>query len=145
MVWTATGSRSRISPNAMTLSIAAPGRDSVRRRWSRRADVVVCPLADGDIRFDVMVVAVGARPRPRPRQPGWLGLADLRRRDGRRQIRALADMRGRPWVTVVGGGATGLQYLFELNDALRRAGARCRLRLVDGGERLLPALPVDVP
>lgn len=98
-------------------------------------------LADGAVRFDVMVVAVGARPRPRPRQPGWLGLADLRRRDGRRQIRALADMRGRPWVTVVGGGATGLQYLFELNDALRRAGARCRLRLVDGGERLLPALP----
>ncbi len=98
-------------------------------------------LAEGDIRFDVMVVAVGARPRPRPRLPGWLGLADLRQRDGRRQIQALAAMRGRPWVTVVGGGATGLQYLFELNDALRRAGARCRLQLVDGGERLLPALP----
>lgn len=98
-------------------------------------------LADGDIHFDALVVAVGARPRPRPRQPGWLGLADLRRRDGRRLIQAITDLSGRPWVTIVGGGATGLQYLFELKDALRRAGARSRLRLIDGGERLLPGLP----
>jgi len=98
-------------------------------------------LPDGDIPFDVLVVAVGARPRPRPRQRGWMGLADLRRRDGRKTVEQMAALPCRSWVTVVGGGATGLQYLFELKDALRRAGARCKLRLVDSGERLLPGLP----
>lgn len=98
-------------------------------------------LPGGDVHFDVLVVAVGARPRPRPGQSGWLGLADLKRRDGRRLVRQFSDLPARARVTIVGGGATGLQYLFELNDALRRAGGRCRLRLVDGGERLLPALP----
>lgn len=99
-------------------------------------------LPGGPETFDVMVVAVGARPRPRPGKSGWLGLADLKHRDGRQWVRALSRLPARSWVTIVGGGATGLQYLFELNDALRRAGAVCRLRLVDGGERLLPALPV---
>ena len=98
-------------------------------------------LPGGEVEFDVLVVAVGARPRPRPGKSGWLGLADLKHRDGRRLIRQLSDLPARSRVTVVGGGATGLQYLFELNDALRRAGGRCRLRLVDGGERLLPGLP----
>jgi len=113
------------------------GRDALAEA-ARRGRLT---LPDGEIPFDVLVVGVGARPRPRPRQRGWLGLADLRRRDGRKIVEEMAALPGRSTVTVVGGGATGLQYLFELKDALRRAGARCSLRLVDRGERLLPGLP----
>ena len=91
---------------------------------------------------DALVIAVGARSRPRPRLARCYGLADLRQREGRRVIEELAALPPRRRrITVVGGGATGLQYLFELRDALRRAGSDARLRLIDGGERLLPDLP----
>jgi NADH dehydrogenase len=91
---------------------------------------------------DAVVVAVGARPRPRPRLEHCYGLADLRQREGQAVIRDIAALpTRRRRVTVVGGGATGLQYLFELRDALRRAGSDARLRLIDVGERLLPELP----
>jgi len=107
-------------------------------RWSARGHV---SLASGDLKFDVLVVAVGAKARPRPSAAGFYGLGDLRRREGQRLVAQIAAGRPDAWVTVAGGGATGLQYLFELRDALRRAGARCRLRLVDAGDRLLPDQP----
>lgn len=96
-----------------------------------------------DESFDVLVVAVGMKPRPRPRQPGCVGLSDLRRTAGCRLIQRIAREAGgsRDRVTVVGGGATGLQYLFELSDALRREGAATRMSLVDPGSRLLPQQP----
>jgi NADH dehydrogenase len=104
-------------------------------------------LSHGDVdeSFDILVVAVGARPRPRPRRRGCFGLSDLRRMEGRRLVERMASMPGRAGgrIVIVGGGATGLQYLFELRDALRRAGAGAKLTLVDGGSRLLPEQPRD--
>lgn len=93
--------------------------------------------------FDVLVVAVGLKPRPRPRQPGCVGLSDLRRTAGSGLVGRIEREAGgsKDRVTVVGGGATGLQYLFELSDALRRQGAPTRLSLVDPGSRLLPRQP----
>lgn len=107
-------------------------------RWSARGGLT---LASGELPFDLLIVAVGAKTRRRPPGAGFYGLGDLRHREGRTLIGKIAASRPGAWVTVVGGGATGLQYLFELRDGLRRAGARCRLRLVDAGERLLPAQP----
>lgn len=96
------------------------------------------------LKCDALVVAVGARPRPRPRLARCYGLADLRHLEGQRLVAQIAEASSRRRrVTVVGGGATGLQYLFQLKDALRRAGSNARLRLVDGGDRLLPDQPED--
>ena len=113
------------------------GAALARAAESGRLDVAGKRLA-----CDALVVAVGARPRPRPRLTHCWGLGDLRHQEGRRIVERIAaePAHGRR-VTVVGGGATGLQYLFELKDALRRAGAEIRLRLVDGGDRLLPDQP----
>lgn len=99
------------------------------------------PIGDEDIHFDAMVVAVGARPAPRPAGAGFYGIGDLRRIEGLGLVDRICQLNSRSWVTVVGGGATGLQYLFQLRDAMRRAGARCGLRLVDAGDRLLPEQP----
>lgn len=95
--------------------------------------------------FDVLVLAMGARPRPRPVSQGCIGLADLRHVEGLRLVERLADgaSDGAGRIVVVGGGATGLQYLFELRDALRRAGSRAGLSLVDGESRLLPDQPPE--
>jgi NADH dehydrogenase len=120
--------RARLSLSPKALSrIAESGRLEV---GGRRLDC------------DALVVAVGARSRPRPRLARCYGLADLRQREGQRVIEDIAGAAvRRRRVTVVGGGATGLQYLFELRDALRRVGSKAQLRLVDGGERLLPEQP----
>ncbi len=119
-------------------------RPAMTARTARRAeDAGRLIIAGLDEPFDVLVVATGVKPRPRPRQGGCIGLADLRAREGSRIVRRMVLRAGkaRDRVTVVGGGATGLQYLFELRDALRREGARTRLALVDPGERLLPDQP----
>ncbi len=116
------------------LSLRVLQRAAARRRleWRGAAEA-----------FDALVVAVGVRPRPRPVQAGCVGLADLKRLDGRGIVERIAREHGgrQDRVTVVGGGATGLQYLFELRDALRREGAGTRLALVDPGKRLLPDQP----
>jgi len=98
-------------------------------------------IGQQSLRFDRLVIATGARSRPRPSGAGFYSVCDLRRMEGTRLIARIAQLKGQPWVTVVGGGATGLQYLFQLRDALRRAGANARLRLIDSGESLLPDLP----
>ncbi|MGD1977724.1 MAG: FAD-dependent oxidoreductase [Gammaproteobacteria bacterium] len=117
---------------------------SLSRKALARASAAGRLAGEGiDEDFDALVVAVGLRPRPRPRQARWVGLADLKGTDGRRLVRRIIEEAGgaSDRVTIVGGGATGLQYLFELRDALRREGAKTRLALVDPGRRLLPGQP----
>jgi len=45
------------------------------------------------------------------------------------------------FITIVGGGATGIQFLFEIADFLRRMRSSCRLRLIDSGEHVLRQFP----
>ncbi len=99
------------------------------------------PIGGRSFKFDRLVVATGARPVPRPAAAGFYGVGDLRRMEGMKLIERIAALKGKPWVTVVGGGATGLQYLFQLRDVLRRVGSASRLRLIDAGQRLMPDQP----
>jgi len=120
------------------------GKPSMSARALKKAAASGRLVGGGvDATFDALVVAVGTRPRPRPAQAGCVGLADLKHADGGRLVERIASGAGdrRDRVTVVGGGATGLQYLFELRDALRRVGAKTGLSLVDAGNRLLPDQP----
>lgn len=119
-------------------------RPSMTNRTLQQADDTGRLVAAGlDEPFDVLVIAVGVRSRPRPQHADCTGLAQLRQRDGRKLVRRIAAGAGsaRQRVSVVGGGATGLQYLFELRDALRREGARTPITLIDSGDRLLPDQP----
>ncbi|SDX96469.1 NAD(P)/FAD-dependent oxidoreductase [Nitrosomonas halophila] len=44
-------------------------------------------------------------------------------------------------ISVIGGGATGIQFLFEIAEYLRRQRSGHTLRLIDGGERVLRQFP----
>jgi len=101
------------------------------------------PLTDGELSFDALVIATGARPRSTPRAPGTIGEEDFKRRGGRHLVDELAaeDDETGPPLTVVGGGATGLQFLFQLKDVLQGHGARRKLRLVHLEDRPLAGLP----
>ena len=52
-----------------------------------------------------------------------------------------ASHAGHPAISVIGGGATGIQFLFEIAAFLKRQHADCPLRLIDEGERILKPFP----
>lgn len=47
------------------------------------------------------------------------------------------------FISVVGGGATGIQFLFEIDHFIRRQKIKCNLRLVNGNDRVLQQFPID--
>ena len=114
------------------------------RAWS---DAGSLRLGDARLDFDYLVVATGARPRLRADAAGGERLCydqlDLRDLEGEALVerwlsRPDAEDAG---ASVVGGGASGVQYAFELAQLLRRRGARVPVRLVDGEEQVLRGLP----
>ena len=114
------------------------------RAWRDAGSV---PLESGRLGFDYLVIATGARPRERSgasRDGGLLhDQIDLRERDGEALVeewlsRPDAETAG---ASIVGGGASGVQYAFELAELRRRRGLRTPVRLVDSEQRLLRGLP----
>ncbi|NJN48312.1 MAG: FAD-dependent oxidoreductase [Candidatus Competibacteraceae bacterium] len=109
--------------------------------WQDRQSV---PLPNGPLDFDYLVLATGAKPShaSNPDQ-GIYGLDEFCRGDG---PSILTDLVTRPTqqikhISVVGAGATGLQFLFELHHQLKKSSANCRLRLIDHAPTVLPHLP----
>ena len=48
----------------------------------------------------------------------------------------------KPFITVVGGGATGIQFLFEIAYFIQRQRIECNLRLINSNDRILQQFPV---
>lgn len=95
--------------------------------------------------FDYLLVSTGAQDAA----PGNLGeycysLGQFTQTSGSAVIhdfiRRTADAPTRA-VTVVGAGASGIQFLFELVEILRKRDAHTQIRLVDSDQRTLPELP----
>lgn len=102
-------------------------------------------LGDEIVPFDFLVLATGAAPSPSGAhaQERVLGLGRLKREGLRPHLERFLETtpsQGRA-ITLVGGGATGLQFLFDLDDRLRSMHEDCMIHLVHEGERLLPSLP----
>ncbi|WP_305046629.1 NAD(P)/FAD-dependent oxidoreductase [Geoalkalibacter sp.] len=103
----------------------------------------VLALPQGELPFDYLVIATGTRTPPLPRGESSLSREDLLAGEGREKI---LDMRRRmsgrvPEITVVGAGATGLQFLFELHATAVAEGWPVNLHLVDLSPRLLSGHP----
>jgi NADH dehydrogenase len=112
-------------------------------RWDRDRQL---RLGRARLEFDYLVIATGARPRLRAPAAGARGrLYDqlaLREREGRDLVaRLLREDDAHTRATVAGGGASGVQFAFELAELLRGRGSRARVRLIDAGRRLLEGLP----
>lgn len=109
------------------------------KRWQQRRTLL---LEKEEIPFDYLILATGAN-SPAPEQSDrLLTLNDFCLNHGQPLIRELRARGGKGEVTVVGAGATGIQFLFELSAYLRQGnGKGLRLRLVNFESRMLAQLP----
>lgn len=95
-------------------------------------------LAVGDdfVEFDYLLVATGAGTPPIERGEMTFDLRDFTATDGASLLQQVPTG-GKPFLTVVGGGATGIQFLFEIAHFVRTHGLPFRIRLVDGEDTVL--------
>lgn len=145
-------------PNTEVLMARATRVDSGRKRLV---------LVDGEIRYDYLVVAAGmtnsyfGHDEWEVHAPGLKSLEEaleIRRRVLSAYEHAEKEpkaKRRRPWLTfvVIGGGPTGVELAGALAEIAQRTMARnfrnfdpkrAKVILVEGGPRLLPAMPEDI-
>lgn len=96
------------------------------------------------IPFDYVILATGAAPITAAGQAErLLGVGDFCVNRGQVLVEKLCAERGGPaWISVIGGGATGIQFLFELSGYARRRALRpVHLRLVNYESQVLGQFP----
>ncbi len=109
------------------------------KRWQQQKKI---SLNDEELPFDWLIVSTGATSLFSPRGRQVYGLEHLIAGRGQALLelwrtRAEADQLV---LSFVGGGATGLQILFELNTLLRQQNIDAGLRLIDMNNRTVPFL-----
>ena len=113
------------------------------KRWQQQKKI---PLDEGELGFDWLIVSTGAAAVVPPRGHHVYGLEHLMAGRG---PALLDEWRTRAAtqrldISFVGGGATGLQILFELKALLRRQKIDAGLRLIDMNKHTLPLMPEGV-
>jgi NADH dehydrogenase len=88
------------------------------------------------IEFDYLIWATGTGSNPHKAIDHCFGLEDFVHTSGPELLkRAVGDNSVEDvWLTLVGSGATGIQFLFEIAYYLKQQGLGWRLRLVDGAD-----------
>lgn len=109
-------------------------------RWYEQKKL---PLHKSALPFDWLVIATGAAPIQLDTGPGSFGQNELRRGEGTALLESLLEPGSEEMlqISLVGGGATGVQMLFELHEQLRKKRISHQLRLIDQNQRLAPNLP----
>ncbi|CAG0997179.1 NADH dehydrogenase [Gammaproteobacteria bacterium] len=107
-------------------------------RWQQRRTL---RLENEEIPFDYLILATGAKHIAPEKTERVLTVDDFCLNRGQAVIQELGG-RGGADISVVGGGATGVQFLFELSHYLKRQpGRSCKLRLVNYESRVLGQFP----
>jgi NADH dehydrogenase len=94
------------------------------------------PLGQESVDFDYLLWATGAGIRKLDKGEFILDLSDFTRTPAPKLIQQQLEraQSPHPVISVVGSGATGIQFLFELAHYLREHGQPAALRLVDAGD-----------
>ncbi|HUL11936.1 MAG TPA: FAD-dependent oxidoreductase [Methylococcaceae bacterium] len=109
-------------------------------RWQQRRTI---RLDTEEIPFDYLIIATGAEHIAPEKTARILTVGDFCLNQGQTMLRDYCQRERRPAeISVVGGGPTGVQFLFELSDYLRRnVGESWKLRLINYGQRVLDQFP----
>jgi NADH dehydrogenase len=115
-----------------------PINETLLKQWNGTRMLAV----GGEVlEFDYLLVATGAERRGTEKTDGMIDLDDFTAQSGIELLEKHLGNFGERCLTVVGGGATGVQYLFEIAHFLRERRISCRLRLVDAEPAPLRQFP----
>lgn len=124
---------------------ALPCDEAMLCQWQQDHGVQVDDL---QIPFDYLLIASGARPTDQNdvdhhALKNVLGLADFFTMSSAELLDKFLETKKseRSYISVIGGGATGVQFLFELAGYLYRCRINHGLRLIDDGKRVLQQFP----
>jgi NADH dehydrogenase len=97
------------------------------------------------LEFDYVLIASGAAAEPSDRANNILDLNDFLTTPGPDLLsnHLVTTNQDRPFVSVIGGGATGIQFLFEIAHFFRRQKIECNLRLIHANDRVLQQFPAN--
>ena len=97
------------------------------------------------LNFDYLIIASGCENRAVDsiRKDNILSLQDFTIANGSDLLTKLLDQgnSSEQSISVVGGGATGIQFLFEIKQFLNRIKSKAGLRLIHSGEHVLEQFP----
>ena len=98
---------------------------------------------DESLHFDYLLVASGCENRISDRAENVLNLQDFAASAGSELLMPLLESnhQSEQSISVVGGGATGIQFLFEIKQFLSRKKSKATLRLIHSGEQVLEQFP----
>jgi NADH dehydrogenase len=114
--------------------------ENLLQHWQNDRSITV---NDEILEFDYLLIASGAPMEQMAKSQNVVDLYDFFSVPGTRLLGSrLSNLDAPdPFISVVGGGATGIQFLFEIAHFLRRQQARCKLRLIHGEDRILKQFP----
>lgn len=95
------------------------------------------------LNFDYLLIASGSESKTADSTDNVLDLQDFTISAGSELLTKLLNKNNHPEqsISVVGGGATGIQFLFEIRQFLNRIKSRAELRLIHSGEHVLEQFP----
>ncbi|HYE34025.1 NAD(P)/FAD-dependent oxidoreductase [Methylocaldum sp.] len=110
--------------------------DAELKQW--QSDRVIT-VGQDQIGFDYLLIATGAGFKKLAKSSRIIDLDEFIEKSGPDLLEENLAATGAsdPWITAVGGGATGIQYLFEIANFVRERRIPCRLRLVDSEHGVL--------
>jgi len=110
--------------------------DAALKQW--QSDRAI-PVGQEEIGFDYLLIATGAGFKKLEKSSRVIDLDDFIEKPGAEVLQENLAAAGSsdPWITAVGGGATGIQYVFEIAHYVRERRIPCRLRLVDSERGVL--------
>jgi NADH:quinone reductase (non-electrogenic) len=95
------------------------------------------------LNFDYILIASGAASERAGQENNVFDLNDFLTISGPELLNSnlVTTNQEKPFISVVGGGATSIQFLFEIAHFIRRQKIECSLRLINGNDRVLQQFP----
>jgi NADH dehydrogenase len=110
------------------------------QQWS---DDRFIAINEEEIEFDYVLIASGAASGRTSQESNVHDINTFLTISGSELInRSLKTIdQEKPYISVVGGGATGIQFLFEIAHFIKRKKMECNLRLIHSNDRVLQQFP----
>ena len=115
-------------------------QESTLQQWQNDKRVA---LNGQTLEFDYLLIAPGVAGKQMEPTENVVVLQDFMASSGADLLSSRLDANNadEQSLSVIGGGATGIQFLFEIAHFLRRRKINSKLRLIDSGERVLKQFP----